>query len=73
MKYPFFRGSRHIDNYPPQAIHLGCRTGTDFLLDYLQQLTNIGVNHVALNLRFNQLDITETLHALAQKVLPHFH
>ena len=32
----------------------------------------IGVNHVALNLRFNQADIETTLKRLAEDVLPDF-
>ena len=46
---------------PPQTIHLGFRLGTNHLRDYLKSLEEIGVNHVALNLRFNQVDTEETL------------
>jgi len=60
--------------FKPQGIHLGIRTGTDFLVDYLSEAKSIGVNHVALNLRFNSNDsIEQTLELLASKVLPHFH
>lgn len=57
---------------PPRPIHLGYRTGVNYLLEHLKELEEAGVNHVALNLRFNQADIKQTLHHLANEVLPHF-
>lgn len=57
------------DDFKPQQIHLGFRLGASYLVDYLQYLKGIGVNHVALNLRFNSRSIDETLERLAQKVL----
>ncbi|WP_286222745.1 LLM class oxidoreductase [Marinobacter apostichopi] len=57
---------------PPQPIHLGFRSGMKFLKSYLKSLEDIGVNHVALNLRFNQADIEETLLYLAEDLLPDF-
>lgn len=57
---------------PPQAIHLGFRSGVNSLREYLQALQGIGINHVALNLRFNRLDIEETLERLAADILPDF-
>lgn len=59
-------------DYKPQRIHLGIRTGSKFLLEYLSSLQEIGVNHVALNLRFNSSPIETSLNLLAQNVLPHF-
>jgi len=56
---------------PPQPIHLGFRSGSAYLVEHLQALQSIGINHVALNLRFNQADIDSTLHRLAEEVLPH--
>ncbi|MBE1299181.1 MAG: TIGR03571 family LLM class oxidoreductase [Alteromonadaceae bacterium] len=56
----------------PQPIHLGLRTDTEFLIEYLTSLEAAGVNHVALNLRFNKSDIDDTLAILASDVLPHF-
>lgn len=56
----------------PQPIHLGYRMGTDHLCEYLKSREEIGVNHVALNLRFNQVGIEETLRRLADEVLPQF-
>jgi len=60
------------DAEQPQALHLGFRSGTNYLVEYLKVLEGIGVHHVALNLRFNQLGIEATLKQLAEKVLPEF-
>jgi len=60
-------------DFKPQGIHLGIRTGTDFLMEYLNSIKNIGVNHIALNLRFNSGKIEDALELLAKKVLPQFH
>ena len=57
---------------PPQPIHLGFRSGINYLRAYLKSLEEIGINHVALNLRFNQADIETTLHRLTDKPLPDF-
>ncbi|MEM7024767.1 MAG: LLM class oxidoreductase [Pseudomonadota bacterium] len=56
----------------PQPIHLGFRLGVRHLRHYLMSLEEIGVNHVALNLRFNRADIETTLHRLADEILPDF-
>lgn len=53
-------------------IHLGIRTGTKHLVTHLKELESIGINHIALNLRFNKLPIEETLKRLADEILPHF-
>lgn len=57
---------------PPSPIHLGIRTGIRGLRDYLHARQDIGVNHVALNLRFNRADIESTLTRLANELLPEF-
>lgn len=57
---------------PPRAIHLGFQSGTDYLRSYLTQLQSLGINHVALNLRFNGADIQSTLQRLADEILPDF-
>jgi len=53
-------------------IHLGFRLGVNHLRNYLKSLEQIGMNHVALNLRFNQVDIETTLKRLADDILPEF-
>ena len=57
---------------PPQPIHLGFRLGANRLRVYLNALQEIGVNHVALNLRFNQSEIETTLKRLADEILCDF-
>ncbi|MEM9148561.1 MAG: LLM class oxidoreductase [Pseudomonadota bacterium] len=57
---------------PPQPIHLGFQSGVTFLRAYLAELQALGINHVALNLRFNRADIDETLERLAETLLPDF-
>ena len=57
---------------PPRPIHLGFQLGTKQLLSYLKSLEKIGMNHVALNLRFNQADTEKTLERLASDILPEF-
>jgi luciferase-type oxidoreductase len=59
-------------NTPPQPIHLGFRSGANHLRAYLVSLQEIGVNHVAINLRFNQADIETTMKRLAGDILPDF-
>ncbi len=57
---------------PPQPIHLGFRLGTHPLRAYLKAREEMWVNHVALNLRFNQANIETTLKRLADDILPDF-
>lgn len=60
------------DDFKPQGIQLGLRLGSNYLIEYLNQAKKIGVNHVAINLRFNANNMEKTLEDLANKVLPHF-
>jgi len=55
-----------------EYIHLGLRSNKKYLLKYLKSLEASGVNHVALNLRFNQRKIESTLKELAEDILPEF-
>ncbi len=57
---------------PARPIHLGFAAGTNFLRDYLREVESLGVNHVALNLRFNNADIETTLKRIAEEILPEF-
>ena len=59
-------------NASPRPIHLGLRLGVRALASYLASLEVAGVNHVALNLRFNRADVEDTLRRLADALLPHF-
>ncbi|NRB46932.1 MAG: LLM class oxidoreductase [Saprospiraceae bacterium] len=70
---PLYVDLQKDEDSKPQPIHLGFRIGVKYLIDYLHYLQEMGVNHVAINLRFNQGDIPDTLEKLAEAVLPHFH
>lgn len=69
---PLYVDLQEDDNFMPQPIHLGFRTGVNYLNTYLNHLKTIGVNHVSINLRFNSNPMEETLERLAEKVLPEF-
>lgn len=56
----------------PRPIHLGMHVGINLLREYMRSREEIGVNHVALNLRFNQADTEDTLRKLADDILPDF-
>lgn len=56
----------------PKPIHLGFRIGIRPLRDYLHALQEIGVNHVALNLRFHHSNVEDALVRLAGTLLPEF-
>ncbi|MEM9292249.1 MAG: LLM class oxidoreductase [Acidobacteriota bacterium] len=57
---------------PPQPIHLGLRLGIRALRGYLNSLREIGIHHVALNLRFQRGSIESTMERLADELLPDF-
>ncbi|MGZ2256390.1 LLM class oxidoreductase [Roseobacter sp. A03A-229] len=57
---------------PARAIHLGFQSGAKVLRRYLREIEALGVNHVALNLRFNGAPIDTTLNRLADELLPDF-
>ena len=59
-------------NAPPRPIHLGFSSGVHHLRNYLHDVQALGVNHVALNLRFNRADIETTLARLSDELLPEF-
>lgn len=70
---PLYIDLHENDDFKPQPIHLGFRIGVKYLLGYLQHLQDIGVNHIALNLRFNSKPVEATLERLATTILPTFH
>lgn len=72
-----FAQSLYVDlsedpNEAPTPIFLGLRTGHRFLLDYLGQLKDIGVNHVGLNLKYGRRPAHEVVQELGEFVAPHF-
>ncbi len=61
------------DDFKPKPIQLGFRIGFDYLIEYFQLMQEVGVNHIAINLRFNHQNMEKSLEKLAIKVLPYFH
>ena len=47
--------------------------GIIYLTIYAEKLQSIGVNHLALNLRFNTMNFDDTLERISKHVLPEFH
>jgi luciferase-type oxidoreductase len=58
---------------PMQRIHFGGRCGRLALIDELQALRELGVQHVGLHLRRSERDVAEVIAELAEYVLPVFH
>jgi len=58
------------ENVSPTPIHLGFRLSDDYLLSYLTEIREIGVNHVILNLKFSSLPVKETLGMIREYILP---
>jgi|SRR5690625_1168467 len=56
----------------PTQIHLGFRSGYKYLLEFLNNLQDIGVNHVILNLKFAERPVEEIIEELGEKVIPYF-
>lgn len=72
-----FAQSLYIDlltdpSAPLSPIHLGFRGGRSALLGFLEQLQQIGVNHVALNLKYGSRPASEVIQELAEEILPYF-
>ncbi|MDT0557150.1 hypothetical protein RM697_00735 [Ichthyenterobacterium sp. W332] len=70
---PLYVDLHQDDDFRPEPIHLGFKIGAKHLVNYFQHLEDIGVNHVAINLRFNTRTIEDTLRELSEKIVPHFH
>ena len=70
---PMYIDLHENDNFKPQPIHLGFRLGVNYLIDYAEKLKGIGANHLALNLRFNTMNMDETLERISKNVFPEFH
>ncbi len=69
-----FMQSLYIDlvnkvNVERQAIHLGFRSNPEYLLKYLKEIQSVGVNHVILNLKFNQAPIGETIKLIGDQII----
>ncbi|WP_397452672.1 TIGR03571 family LLM class oxidoreductase [Pseudomonas sp. NA-150] len=58
---------------PLQRVRFGGRCGRLALIDELQALRAIGVQHIGLHLRRSERDVAEVIAELAEHVLPMFH
>ncbi|WP_298845286.1 TIGR03571 family LLM class oxidoreductase [uncultured Salinicola sp.] len=58
---------------PATPIDLGYRAGRDALVEVFDALREMGVHHVALNLRLEERPAEAIIEELAAHVLPHFH
>jgi luciferase-type oxidoreductase len=72
-----FTQSLYIDlaedpDHVPIPIHLGFRTGRNFVIEFLEALQDAGVNHVIINLKYGQRPVEEVIEELGEYVLPHF-
>ena len=72
-----FMQSLYIDlvqneDAPPSPIHLGIRTGSNYLIKYLKLLETHQVNHVILNLKYSSRPAEIVVEELGNKILPHF-
>ena len=56
----------------PVPIHLGFRIGRNRLIEFLENLRLVGVNHVMINLKYGKRPAEEVIEELGQEVLPHF-
>lgn len=68
----FFLDLASDPDHPAQRIHSGWRAGRNALIEHMQTLQQLGVNHVAFNLKSSRRAGTDVLEELAEYVLPHF-
>ena len=57
---------------PPRPIHLGFRSGRNHLIEFLGASREVGVNHIALNLKYGTRPAVDVLEEIGQEVLPFF-
>jgi luciferase-type oxidoreductase len=69
---PLFIDLTEDPDAAPTPIFLGFRLGSRVLVRHLKSLEELGVNHVALQLSFNQRPARDTVEELASEVLSHF-
>jgi hypothetical protein len=59
-------------NQGPSPIHLGFKSGTKYLIDFLKLIESLGVNHVILNLKFGSRSAEDMIEEIGQNVMPFF-
>jgi luciferase-type oxidoreductase len=72
-----FAQSLYIDlledpHAPATPMHLGYRLGRVALVEHLEALRSIGVNHVALNLKYGSRPAVDVIDELGSEIIPHF-
>ena len=60
------------DDALPTPIHLGIKTGSNYLKTYLKKLESMHVNHVILNLKYSSTPADVIVEKLGDKILPFF-
>ncbi|MFI5436510.1 LLM class oxidoreductase [Rhodococcus baikonurensis] len=76
-KFKPFAQSLYIDlsedsNEGPTPIQLGIKAGSRYLIEYLEELEEAGVNHVGFNLKYGQRPAHEVVQELGENVVPRF-
>lgn len=56
----------------PEPVRSGYRLGRNLLIELLEDLRQVGVNHVIFNFKHSQRPAAESMEEIAQEVLPHF-
>lgn len=56
----------------PTPIHLGFKSGTEYLNAHLKLLESYGVNHVMLNLKYGSRPANELIDIIGEKIIPNF-
>ncbi|MFL1896338.1 LLM class oxidoreductase [Aquimarina sp. 2-A2] len=56
----------------PTPIHLGFKSGTEYLNAHLKSLESEGVNHVILNLKYGSRPAHELIEIIGEKIVPNF-
>ncbi|MEM1003248.1 MAG: LLM class oxidoreductase [Bacteroidota bacterium] len=56
----------------PTPIHLGFKSGTDYLAAHLKLLESFGVNHVILNLKYASRPARDIIEELGEKLIPEY-
>jgi luciferase-type oxidoreductase len=72
-----FMQSLYVDiaedvNQGPSPIHLGFKSGTKYLIDFLKLIESLGVNHVILNLKFGSRSAEDMIKEIGENVMPFF-
>lgn len=56
----------------PTPIHLGFKSGTEYLNAHLKLLESYGANHVILNLKYGSRPAEEMIEEIGENVICHF-